>query len=212
MESAFFNSVSGLRLLIEYGANLDLQDKTGTTALMVAASRGSLDCTRILIENGAALNLQDRKGKTALFHACRIKRSTPLGNEIVEFLIKSGAEVDIQDNRGQTCLMEAIRATVDVIVSIIIRTSKDLDLQDERGRTALDWTFEKICFGGGEGAREVVRRLLLEKGARAYVHPEAENLSISCPPFFWPDFSLSEALDVDTEDLFELSEPDNPDN
>ena len=50
---------------VSIGAHLDLQDRRGTTALMVASRRGTTDIALALIDAGTELELRDGIRKTA---------------------------------------------------------------------------------------------------------------------------------------------------
>ena len=57
-----------MKLLLESGAHLDLQDsnlRNRWTALMKACYHGKIDCVRLLLESGADLSKKDGDGKTA---------------------------------------------------------------------------------------------------------------------------------------------------
>lgn len=64
------NAEETVRLIIA-GADSNLQDKYGTTALIDAASRGHTEIVNLLINNNADVNLQDKNGATALMKAAR---------------------------------------------------------------------------------------------------------------------------------------------
>lgn len=51
--AAWYNRAAAVRLLIEQGAPLEAENRTGFTALHHAAESGSLDAARILLANGA---------------------------------------------------------------------------------------------------------------------------------------------------------------
>merc|ERR1712034_107491 len=57
------------RMLIEHGADKDLKDNNGRTALMIACILGHTDTARMLIEHGADKDLKDDSGQTALMIA-----------------------------------------------------------------------------------------------------------------------------------------------
>lgn len=48
-----------MKILIERGANINLQDNEGMTALSVSAEFGDTKLAKLLIENGANVNLAD---------------------------------------------------------------------------------------------------------------------------------------------------------
>lgn len=62
-------NVDMLKLLAEFGANVNQADSQGSTALMSACLHGNLDIVELLVKAGAALNATDSKGSTALVYA-----------------------------------------------------------------------------------------------------------------------------------------------
>jgi ankyrin repeat protein len=88
-------SVEIARMLIDAGADLDVQDKWERTPLHWAAVYGRVEITRMLIDAKADVNVQDKWDNTPL-HWAAIK-----GNEeIAQMLIDAGARKDIQNNKG----------------------------------------------------------------------------------------------------------------
>jgi ankyrin repeat protein len=59
--------VEVVKLLINRGALIDLQNKYGGTALMYAICPfcGKTECVRLLLEKGADMSIKDKDGKTA---------------------------------------------------------------------------------------------------------------------------------------------------
>ncbi|NBV05689.1 MAG: ankyrin repeat domain-containing protein [Proteobacteria bacterium] len=87
--------------LIDKIPNLDLQDKEGCTALMVAISRGHSDVAQSLINKGAKLDLQNKSGETALMIAMNRDHL-----DVVRFLIEKGAGLDLKNKSGWTTSMQ----------------------------------------------------------------------------------------------------------
>ena len=54
------------RRLLEKGAAVNIQNRSGETALMYAAWRGHASIVRLLLENRADVTLKNRQGSTAL--------------------------------------------------------------------------------------------------------------------------------------------------
>lgn len=75
-----------VELLLQYGANINLLDESGETALHKAVENNKADIVKVLIKNGADLNLMTGAKKNALYIAEQKKNS-----EIVELLKKAGA-------------------------------------------------------------------------------------------------------------------------
>jgi ankyrin repeat protein len=72
-------------LLLDGGADPNLQESNGNAALHEAAHRGLAEIVPLLIEHGAELDLENNLGKTALNIA------EPNREEIAEMLRKAGA-------------------------------------------------------------------------------------------------------------------------
>lgn len=97
-----YDMISILKLLVAYNTDLDLQNNSGITALMIAASKSDSSSIEILLAHGANPNIQDKKGETALFQA--IKRGNPLP---VASLIKAGTDLSITNTSGDSALSMA---------------------------------------------------------------------------------------------------------
>nr|XP_020662492.1 ankyrin repeat and SOCS box protein 1 isoform X1 [Pogona vitticeps] len=79
-----------VEFLIRKGAEIDLVDVKGQTALYVAVVNGHLECARILLEAGADPNGSRHHRSTPVYHAARVGRA-----DILRELIQYGADVDV---------------------------------------------------------------------------------------------------------------------
>ena len=55
-----------VKVLVEKGVKIDLQNRWGNTALMRASDWGRLDIFQYLVENGVNINIKNNDGDTAL--------------------------------------------------------------------------------------------------------------------------------------------------
>ncbi|NWU85855.1 ASB1 protein, partial [Onychorhynchus coronatus] len=76
--------------LLQKGAEIDLVDVKGQTALYVAVVNGHLECAKILLEAGADPNGSRHHRSTPVYHAARVGRA-----DILQELIRYGADVDV---------------------------------------------------------------------------------------------------------------------
>ena len=84
--------------LVDNGANVDLQDKDGLTALHYACKTdNSCEVVSCLIKNGANINACTGNKVTPLMRAAKKGNS-----DVVSLLIAHGANVDLQDKDGDT--------------------------------------------------------------------------------------------------------------
>lgn len=93
-----------VRVLLSVGANPNLRDFQGNTALIVSASA---QITKMLLDAGADPNARNRKGFTALMSACG--RGSEDGTSYADtkqiaLLLKNGARADLRDKSGKSAL------------------------------------------------------------------------------------------------------------
>jgi ankyrin repeat protein len=69
MYAARQNAIDAARALADAGADLNLTDPDGTTALVFAIINGHFDLARLLVEKGADPNVADSQGMAALYAA-----------------------------------------------------------------------------------------------------------------------------------------------
>ncbi|XP_069323863.1 M-phase phosphoprotein 8 isoform X4 [Eulemur rufifrons] len=81
--------------------NLDQEDASGMTLVMLAAAGGQDDLLRLLITRGAKVNGRQKNGTTALIHAAEKNFLTT-----VAILLEAGAFVNVQQSNGETALMK----------------------------------------------------------------------------------------------------------
>ncbi len=96
-----------VKLLLDRGANPDIQNNQGYTALMYVASRPykgyyigcdvAYSTAKLLLENGANPNIQNNEGYTALMYAAIMNHE-----DIRELLIHKGANLDLPNKEGKT--------------------------------------------------------------------------------------------------------------
>jgi len=96
--------------LLALGADIDVRNYKGKTALHYAAKAGFFTVINLLIEKGATVDALDKNGETALFEAIR---STIKDGEkqraAIEVLLAKGADPNLKNRKGLTPLQVAQR-------------------------------------------------------------------------------------------------------
>lgn len=108
-----YNDFDTLKTIINYGIEINAQDKNGKTALMH------------MVEDG--LNIRDKKEKDIFLE------------RLVNFL-KYRVNIDLQDNEGRTVIHKAVIANDITVVEKLLTKKANLALTDMHGRTALHHT------------------------------------------------------------------------
>ncbi|KAK7007585.1 ankyrin repeat-containing domain protein, partial [Favolaschia claudopus] len=88
------NLASSISILIDHGADIELQDAQGCTPLHLAASSGQLETISCLLENKASIHAVDLGQLTPLHHA--VKRGD---HQAVQILIGFDADIGSRDDK-----------------------------------------------------------------------------------------------------------------
>ena len=119
---------------LKRGAQVNITDAEGTTALMFAAQRGAIQIVDLLITAGADVNMHRRQfGTTALMFAAAANRSA-----IVTRLLAANADANATNEDGSTALMGATLADAREIVAMLIAAGADVRQIDTAGDNALN--------------------------------------------------------------------------
>ena len=170
--SKIYSTEETVKILLENGANVNIQNNEGCTALILASRNSRIDSSeetvRILLKHDANVNIQDNKGWTALMSASSDSKIES-SEETVKILLEHGANVNIQDNKGWTALMLASSysktESSEETVKILLEHGANINLQGKDGCTALIIAASDSKTGSSE---ETVR-ILLENGANVNI-------------------------------------------
>ena len=120
--------ITSIKTLMNYGADINIQDEHGRTPLILKLSQKYSPRHRwriweerytsialvkaALVKAGADVNIQDENGSTALMYAVGCETSGRIGEEvkrlmIVRTLLEHGADVNIRNSEGLTALAAA---------------------------------------------------------------------------------------------------------
>jgi ankyrin repeat protein len=162
--AAIYGNAAMLRALLDKGANPNVRDAGGATALIVSA--GDPEKARLLIRAGADVNAQSASGRTAL----QVAAAAAGGSEVVKMLLDKGARVDVRDNiepipilftggGKSTPLAEAGRTGDLASIRMLAAAGADINARSAQKVSALS---EAALYG----RRDVVK-WLLDHGANA---------------------------------------------
>ncbi len=116
-------------------SDVNAQDESGWTALMVAAAAANPDAVSLLLKHGARADLVDKHGDFALLGAVTSASGKDTLN-IVRQLIDTGAQIDRSNPRGETALMWAARFGDAELVQILLAAGANPKKHDHDGNDA----------------------------------------------------------------------------
>jgi ankyrin repeat protein len=91
-----------MRLLLYYGANVNVYDTRRNTPLHFAVSKDHLEAARMLLERGADVNSQNDEGLTPLQRASQIQQEGK--SDVMRLLLDYDANSNVDDKRRNTPL------------------------------------------------------------------------------------------------------------
>jgi len=186
-QPCFVNNREVASLLIQAGANLDLKNKNGSTALMQAAHLHNKGVASLLIQAGAILDIRNKDSKSALMQfasngwkdlcALAIEKDANVNlqdknnttalmqfalkgwEELCKLAVEKGANVNVQNKNNETALMKAAAKGHKEVCELFIGAGANVDLKDtEHGYTALMWAITQ--------ATKDVCEIIIESGAQ----------------------------------------------
>jgi hypothetical protein len=151
--------------LVKAGANVDMQDEDGDSAVIFATLYNEPEALKELVAAGANLNLRNQEGLTALMISARgtihdKDTDEPLPGSTIELtdILLSGATIDPdirEDSTGWTALFFAAEAGDVATTQSLIRAGANVHIKDKDGLTALD-----VASGSGKGDSALVCEVL----------------------------------------------------
>ncbi len=163
--------IDGLQhALKQKGGDINVQDSTNRTALMIATYNQDIEAAKLLIEAGADVNIQDNQQNTPFLYA---------GAEgylaILKMTIQAGADPTILNRYGGgTALIPAAEhGHVEVIEELLSNTDIDVNHVNHLGWTAL---MEAIVLNNGNPTQQAVIQRLIEHGADVNI-PDQNNVT-----------------------------------
>jgi ankyrin repeat protein len=142
------NNLTAVKDYLAQGADVNLKDSFGKTALHRAAYKNYQDIMTVLLDAGADINAQDNRGATPLMDAVWAK-----SEDAAKILVAAGANVNLKNAIGATALHFAachVRLpgeleTGNHLLHLLVDAGANVAAETNNGQTAMD-------IAAGEGA------------------------------------------------------------
>ncbi|MDH3445532.1 MAG: ankyrin repeat domain-containing protein, partial [Deltaproteobacteria bacterium] len=151
-----------VRFLLDLGADPNVPDDQGSSALHYSARNGFVAVTQTLLNSGAKVNGKNNDGRTPLFEALYRYNRYPPDNKsapIVNILLIGGADVNAKDSQGKTPLMIAANFRSARIVKILLDAGARITDKDDSGKTALSYVAHNVQEGHAGDYDDIIRAL-----------------------------------------------------
>jgi ankyrin repeat protein len=134
-------------LLLEFGADVELTNSQGSTALSLAAAKGHCDIVRHLIAAGASPGHVDTAGYCPLVHAARNGCLNVVGYLLAcDWIIKNPEDVELAEAAQQALVASASQGHVEIVEYLLDMAEVNVDSTDSiTGETALTIAASNGC-------------------------------------------------------------------
>jgi len=164
--------INSVKNLIQKGVDVNIQDRSGITALIYACYNKNVQIIKLLILSGADINKRDDEGLTPLMNASKhgnldiveellnnhaivnsevegditaLMYASDIGHlDIVTLLLNAGADPNEIDDEGRTALMYASETDHLEIVKLLINAGANPNIKDNHGNTVIDYANNDI--------------------------------------------------------------------
>lgn len=133
-----WTALNGLEHHVEHllalnSLNIESQDDTAATPLILATLKGNENIVKMLVEKGANINVQNWQGHSPLQYAC-----SRGWQDIVIYLLDMGADINVKDKRGDTSIHRLASLGRSELLKIFLnKCTPNLNAQNAEGNTAL---------------------------------------------------------------------------
>ncbi|HAE43142.1 MAG TPA: hypothetical protein DCG34_09545 [Clostridiales bacterium] len=128
------DNIDNVRLFMKAEMDVNSQNSSGISPLMVAAKNEKLEILSYLLESGAGLELKDKRGYTALRYAVNASRQSTLLE-----LIKAGADVLTKDLESISAIEVAILNRDKGALTQLMQEKPNLSFLDDVDGNGLLW-------------------------------------------------------------------------
>lgn len=180
MIAAWEGNLELMELFAARGADVNLANALGETALMHAAWKGHGEAVRWLLARGARVDSGARQW-AALHYAVFAGH-----RDIAQLLLERGADINARSPNGSSVLMMAVYEGREDMARWLVARGADTRIRNENGHGALDWAMK---FNQVNIARAVAPT------------PEEFRVTASKPKADWGETIKSEAVPKDIEEL-----------
>lgn len=127
--------------LLDQGANINVKDWKGNSALSLAVWEGKIEMAKFLVTKGIDVDARNEHNWNALMQAIHQGHQ-----ELVEILIEKGSDVNaVDEEQGATPLILAAHFCLERIAKLLLENGADKTMKNKKGETAADTARTRGC-------------------------------------------------------------------
>ncbi|XP_057661221.1 uncharacterized protein LOC130896874 [Diorhabda carinulata] len=135
------SAINIIKLLLDHGHRIDIEDKSGNTLLHYACKLNAIDVIKILLDKNHNLHIINAKGESPL-HVSIDSGST----ESTKLLLSGVENNNVVDREGNTLLHYAVRKNDVETTSLLIFKRYEVNVINNRGETLVHLLIQKFNY------------------------------------------------------------------
>ncbi|WP_341808410.1 ankyrin repeat domain-containing protein [Wolbachia endosymbiont (group E) of Neria commutata] len=161
------NYLNIVKMLLDYGANTEIEDLNNGTPLYQAVGSSQIKAIKLLLDAKADVNSRNKRGETPLHIVVNygLDSLSQKRCDVAELLLKNGADVHAKDENGNTPLHNAAFHRSEGVARLFLKYGANIDETNKYGTTPLKRAACGILFLpiGSQPDREPIVRFLTEQ-------------------------------------------------
>ena len=136
-----------VQTLLEHGADIDLEDNQGVTAIAFAVARENFEVVHLLLQKNAkpTFSLPANLGRVYILGSATKIRTTPVQSlKMAQLMLEHGLDVNFRDSWGNMPLWWAAINGNLAVTRLLLDHGAFIDVQEESGRTPLMAAISKM--------------------------------------------------------------------
>ncbi|KAI4236949.1 MAG: hypothetical protein L6R40_006001 [Gallowayella cf. fulva] len=158
------NMTDAIKVLLEYGANIDCKTRDEVTPFLFSIKAGSRAAADLLLAEGANALIADREGAVP-FAAVNWDSPIPM----LQKLLDRGADVNVPGSHGRTSLMLFVGRGDLLTVQWLLDKGASVNIKDENDETVLHYMLESQVLDKGPDMTDIAEVLFMH-GAHVNVY------------------------------------------
>ena len=146
LEAALNNNIAFFELFIEYGGNINYEDKLKRNCLHYIVMNDNYNLANLLIKLGCNINKRDIYGMSPFLYSVK-----NFSFKTMKLLVKNKCDINLKDNKGNTALHYSVINQNSKLIVYLLKHGAKLEIKNNHGKYPIDiaknrnyWKITKI--------------------------------------------------------------------
>ena len=133
LEAALNNNIAFFELFIEYGGNINYEDKLKRNSLHYIAMNDNYNLANLLIKLGCNINKRDIYGMSPFLYSIKY-----FSFKTMKLLVKNKCDINLKDHKGNTALHYSVIIQNSKLIVYLLKHGAKLEIKNNHGEYPID--------------------------------------------------------------------------